>query len=137
MSSLKTFHVARVALFLLLASAIPCWGLSKSEIRALHEGASEMNMSLPMMTSNEIQLSRVYMRGDNELVYVMKTIIHNKNQLASPESLKPSAVNSLCSNPDTSKTIKKGATYTHVYYDKNNLYAFEYSITARDCEGVK
>jgi hypothetical protein len=99
MSSLKSFTVSQVVMLLLLATTIPCWGLSKSEIRELQKTANEMNKSLPMMTSNEIQLTRVYLRGDNVMAYVMKTIIHSKSQLAPPESIKPSAVNSLCSNP--------------------------------------
>lgn len=133
MSSLKLFSVIQAITVLLLTSTIPCWGLSKNEIREMQEAASEMNKGLPMMTSKEIQLTRVYLQGDNEMRYQMKTIIHSKNQLATPETIKPSAVNGLCSNPNTSKMIKKGVKYTHVFYDKDNKYAYEYSITAKDC----
>lgn len=133
MSSQKSVVIMLTVIFLMSITTGACWGLSKNELREIQKTASDMNKGLPMMTSSEIQLTRVYLQGDNEFVYVLKTIIHNKNQLMPAEKLKPSAVNSLCTDPSTSKMIKRGLKYTYVFYDKANKYAYEYSITARDC----
>jgi hypothetical protein len=137
MPSLKLVTATHSLIIFLVISAGTCWGaLTQKEIRDAKEAVSEMNKGLPKMTSSEIQLTRVSWRGDNEIAYIFKDIIHTKNQFVPAETIKPTHVNGLCSAPDTSKTIKKGMKYTYVFYDKLNLYVYEYSITARDCDGL-
>lgn len=133
MLSLKSVVVTYVFIILLSITTGTCWGFSKKELSEMQKTVNDMNKGLPMMTSSEIQLTRVYLQGDNEFVYVLKTIIHNKNQFVPAENLKPSSVNTLCTTPDTSKMIKRGLKYTYVFFDKNSKYAYEYSITAKDC----
>ncbi len=92
------------------------------------------------MTSSEMELTRVEFRGDSEMIYVTKTTLYNADQINTQQmenNLKPTAVNIGCSTPNTLNLLKRGLKYTYVFYDKANIFLSEYSITAKDCEGVK
>lgn len=109
--------------------------LSASDKQEYQRLVNDMNKSLPMMTSSEMQLTRVYMRS-NEVVYVTKSIKLDRNQTSPAileNKIKPATVNGLCTAPDSSNMIKKGLVYTYVFYDKENKYISEYSISTRDC----
>jgi hypothetical protein len=133
MSSLKIYSIAEIIIFLLLATTAQCFGIDKQMTRELYKGAGEANKNLPVMMSDEILLERIYVRDDNELVYVMKSIKFDKNQFEALEILKSTAAKKLCSNPDTVKMLENGIKYTHVLYDKNDNFGYEYSITEKDC----
>ncbi len=136
MQSSKSVFIAHAVIILLLIATGSSWGLSKSEIRQLQTEAREMNKTLPTMMSSEMQLTRVELRGDSELVYVCKSTIYSANQINPKQlenNLKPAAVNGICTTPGTLNLVKKGITFTYVYYDKANKYLSEYSITAKDC----
>ncbi len=140
MSSPKFIITTHAAIIILLTTAVTCMGFSNTEIHQFQKQANEMNKTLPKMTSSEMELTRVEFRGDSEMIYVTKTTLYNADQINTQQmenNLKPTAVNIGCSTPNTLNLLKRGLKYTYVFYDKANIFLSEYSITAKDCEGVK
>lgn len=130
--------VRRPLLIILLVLTVPVtsWGFGQDEVRQFQGAVAEMNKTLPAMTSKEMQLTRVEFRGTSEFVYEARSTIYSSNQINTKlleSSLKPTAVNGICTTPDTLNFVKRGMRYTYVFYDKDNRYLSEYSITAKDC----
>ena len=110
--------------------------LRRDELQKLWDEIDKVNSTLPVMMSKEIQLIRLLIRDEKELVYKIKTIIYTKSQIDPSlfvKNIKPASVNGLCSAPDSFSMIKKGMIYTYSIYDKDDFYIGEYSITSKDC----
>ena len=121
----------------LLMTSVSSWGGDRENLfRELQKEVSEINKSMPMMISNEIQLTRIIARSDREIAYIVKTVLYSKEQIDTrllETNLKPPARNRICSNPKTLRLAKKGITLTHVYYDKSDKYIGEFSVTPKEC----
>ncbi len=133
----KLFAMVIVVIFI-----IPTMGLCQrdsSELnRELKKVANKMNATLPKMTSKEMQLLKVEVRGNNEFTMITKTLFYSvsdlKNIIGWKEKMKQQTVNSICLEPDSVSLMRMGVSMTYIYYDKHNKYVGEYSITKKDCE---
>lgn len=135
-SSFVVFARSVITLLLAVIAPISSWGFSQNEVLQLQKQVSEMNKTLPAMISNEMQLTRVQLQGENEFIYVTKTILYSADQINPKQlenTLKPNAVNGICTTPDMVAMVKRGMKYTYVFYDKFNKYISQYSISSRDC----
>ena len=137
MQSVKFIVITHVFILLFTFTSEKSWGFSKAEIREFQKEVSNINSGLPSMLSTEIQLTRVFLRSNSEVVYVGKALTYNKEQL-DPKLIetnyKPSSVNTACTVPKIFRMIKKGMKYTYMFLDKNDKYIAEYSVTSIDCE---
>ena len=75
----KFVTVALTVIVLSLISTRSIWGLDQNEIIEYQKEINEMNKSLPRMTSSEMQLTTVYFRGNNEIVFVTKTTLYRRD----------------------------------------------------------
>lgn len=132
MKLLNSVVVTNVFMILLILMTGTCWGLNKKQLKEYQKEVSEMNKSLPMMTSKEIQLTRVYLQ-DSTVVYVLKSVLYDKRHI-DPRDLennkKPASARGLCSAPDSSNMIKQGLIYKYVFYDMYDTYVHEYTVSA-------
>ena len=135
MKLLNSVVATNVFIILLTVMAGTCWGLNKRQLQEYQKVVSEMNKSLPMMTSKEIQLTRVYLQ-DSTVVYVLKSVLFDKRHI-DPRDLennkKPASARGLCSAPDSLNMIKQGLIYKYVFYDMYDTYVHEYTVSAKDC----
>jgi len=137
MSVSKSFIVTCSVLALVVSTAIPTWGLTKSQIKLYQKEVEKSNKEFPKMVNKDIQLTRVYMNGST-LVYEIKSTLNDKKQIERAnlkKIVKPSAVRKLCSRNDSLTRMKDGLSYKYVLYDRNGSYVYDYSVTAKDCGG--
>jgi len=129
--------VAMVVLFLVLTSSFGfCQGNNSKLFKQLQKEAKEINATLPQMISKEIQMIRVIARSYNEIALVCKTLFYQVSDLditTMESALKPQTQRSLCSDPDVLEMMKRGISYTYVYFDKNDKYIGEFTVTPGDC----
>ena len=129
----KLFAIVIVFIFLM-----PTMGLCQrhsSELNIqLRKEAKEINATLPKMLSKEMQLLKVEIRKNNEFTLIIKSLFYAvsdlKNIIGWKETMKQQTVNSICLKPDSVSLMRMGASFAYVYYDKNNQYVGEYSITS-------
>lgn len=137
MSLSKSVIVTCSVLALVVSTAIPTWGLTKSQMDEYQKEAEKTNKKLPKMLDKNIQLTKVSMEGST-LVCSIRSIVNDKKRLGHPnlkKIAKSSAVRNLCSRKDSLTRMKDGLSYKYVLYDRNGSYVYDYSVTAKDCGG--
>lgn len=114
-----------------------------SLIRHVAEAASLANQSVPMMLDAESELFSVMAVGTT-LNYNVRLVslqpAHASQaelQQVIDEEMKPSGTRSVCSHPDSGKTIQSGATFTYTFYYADQTYGGRYEITPEDCRRVQ
>ena len=116
--------LAMAVMFIVLTPSMGlCQRDSTDLYRQLQKFAEEINATLPKMISKEIQMRKVVVRENNEVAIISKTLFYTVSDLnisGLESALKPGTKNSICSKPDTVLLMKRGVSFTYVYYDKNN-----------------
>lgn len=124
-------------MFLVLTSSFGFCKENNSKLfKQLQKEAEKINATLPQMISKEIQIIRVVARNYNELALVNKTLFYEASDLditTMESALKPQTLRSLCSDPDVLEMMKRGISYTYVYFDKTDKYIGEFTVTPGDC----
>ena len=104
--------------------------------KQLQNLVKETNTTLPKMISKEIQMVKLVVKENNEVAIISKTLFYDASDLninALESALKPGTKNNICSKPDSVLLMKRGVSFTYVYYDKSNKYIGKFTITSKDC----
>lgn len=122
-------------LFFIAIAAVAQISFAQTVEDILREMTAKASKNLPMMVNEDVQATAVVASG--------KLIMYKYNVTKSREQINISHLRSeyyensyqaMCSNPGISNLLKHGAEIMYSFYDSNNLFLFDVTISKEGCD---